>query len=44
MKVPNWFSPSYQINGKTIPGTGRLFPSIHNTQGFFVGKFKKKEI
>ncbi|MHA1255237.1 MAG: hypothetical protein ACTSPS_06500 [Promethearchaeota archaeon] len=44
MKIPNWFSLSYQINGKTVPGTGRLFPSIHNTQGFFVGKFKKKEI
>ena len=44
MKIPKWFSLSYQINGKTIPGTGRLFPSIHNTQGFFVGKFKKKEI
>jgi len=44
MKVPNWFSSSYQINGKTIPGSGRLFPSTHNTQGFFVGKFKKKKI
>ena len=44
MKIPNWFSPSYQINGRTIPGTGRLFPFLHNTQGFFVGKFKKKEI
>ena len=44
MKVPNWFSPSYLINEKTLPGSGRLFPSIHNTQGFFVGKFKKKKI
>ena len=44
LRIPRWVSPSYEINGKIIPGTGRLFPSIHNTQGFFVGKFKKKEI
>lgn len=43
MNLPNWISPSYKINGSTIPGTGRLFPSIHQTQGFFIGKFKKKE-
>ncbi len=42
LRIPKWFSPSYEVSGKVIPGTGRLFPSIHNTQGFFVGKFKKK--
>ncbi|MFX0022310.1 MAG: RsmB/NOP family class I SAM-dependent RNA methyltransferase [Candidatus Hermodarchaeota archaeon] len=42
LDLPKWVSPSYIINNKTIPGTGRLFPSIHKTQGFFIGKFKKK--
>lgn len=42
--LPDWFSPSYLIKGSELPGTGRLFPSIHNTKGFFIGKFKKKEI
>jgi len=42
LKLPKWFSPSYPIDGLTIPGTGRLFPAIHRTQGFFIGKFKKK--
>ncbi len=42
LDLPNWFSPSYKINDKFIQGTGRLFPSIHHTQGFFIGKFKKK--
>jgi 16S rRNA (cytosine967-C5)-methyltransferase len=42
--LPKWFSPSYNIDGSMLPGTGRLFPSIHHTQGFFIGKFKKKEI
>ncbi|MHA2008807.1 MAG: RsmB/NOP family class I SAM-dependent RNA methyltransferase [Promethearchaeota archaeon] len=43
LSLPQWFSPSYPINNYIIPGTGRLFPSIHKTQGFFIGKFKKKE-
>jgi 16S rRNA (cytosine967-C5)-methyltransferase len=43
LDLPKWFSPSYKINNDIIPGTGRLFPSIHQTQGFFIGKFKKKE-
>ncbi len=42
LDVPAWFSPSYKINEHIIPGTARLFPSEHHTQGFFVGKFKKK--
>ncbi len=42
MDLPKWFSPSYRINNDIIPGTGRLFPSIHHTHGFFIGKFKKK--
>ena len=43
VELPTWVSPSYKIDGRTIPGTGRLFPSIHHTKGFFIGKFKKKE-
>ena len=43
LELPEWFSPSYSIDGKEIPGTGRLFPAVHGTQGFFIGKFKKKE-
>ncbi|MFX1374853.1 MAG: RsmB/NOP family class I SAM-dependent RNA methyltransferase [Promethearchaeota archaeon] len=42
--LPAWFSPSYMINNSELPGIGRLFPSVHQTQGFFIGKFKKKEI
>ena len=44
LELPKWFSQSYKINNNAIPGTGRLFPSLHHTQGFFIGKFKKKEI
>lgn len=43
LDLPEWFSPSYRINNDIIPGTGRLFPAIHQSQGFFIGKFKKKE-
>ena len=42
LDLPDYFSPSYEINNKTLRGTGRLFPSIHNTQGFFVSRLKKK--
>jgi 16S rRNA (cytosine967-C5)-methyltransferase len=42
LDLPKWFYPSYKIDGNTIQGTGRLFPSVHHTQGFFIGKFKKK--
>ena len=44
LKLPEWFSKSYKINNKITRGTGRLFPSIHHTHGFFIGKFKKKEV
>ena len=44
LELQKWFSPSYKINGSEIAGTGRLFPAVHHTQGFFIGKFKKKEI
>ncbi len=44
MDLPEWFSKSYRMNNYQIPGTGRLFPSIHQTQGFFIGKFKKKAL
>ncbi|MFX1527308.1 MAG: RsmB/NOP family class I SAM-dependent RNA methyltransferase [Promethearchaeota archaeon] len=43
LSIPKWFSPSYKINNYILEGAGRLFPAIHNTQGFFVGRFKKKE-
>lgn len=43
LSIPNWFSPSYKINNHILKGTGRLFPAVHKTQGFFVGRFKKKE-
>ncbi|MFX1588305.1 MAG: hypothetical protein ACFFC1_09135 [Promethearchaeota archaeon] len=43
LDIPKWFSPSYEINNSELKGTGRLFPAIHKTQGFFVGKFKKIE-
>ena len=43
LPLPNWFSPSYVIEDSIVPGTGRLFPSTHKTQGFFIGKFKKKQ-
>lgn len=42
LELPDYFSPSYKINDKVLKGTGRLFPSIHNTQGFFVSRLKKK--
>ena len=42
LELPNLISPSYEINHKKIKGTGRLFPSIHHTKGFFIGLFKKK--
>ncbi|MFX1454442.1 MAG: RsmB/NOP family class I SAM-dependent RNA methyltransferase [Promethearchaeota archaeon] len=44
LELPDWFSSSYTLNNSILPGTGRLFPSIQHTQGFFIGKFKKKEI
>lgn len=43
IKLPEFFSPSYKIDKTKIDGTGRLFPAIQKTKGFFVGKFKKKE-
>jgi len=42
LKIPKWLSPCYKINNLQIEGAGRLFPSIHKTQGFFIAKFKKK--
>lgn len=44
LPLPDWLSPSYTINGGKIQGTGRLFPNIHNSQGFFIAKFKKKDV
>lgn len=43
LELPDWFAPSYKVDDKLIKGTGRLFPAIHYTQGFFIGKFEKKE-
>lgn len=42
MTLPDYLSKSYLIEGKPIKGTGRLFPAIHKTNGFFIAKFKKK--
>lgn len=42
LDLPKYISSSYKINDKIVPGTGRLFPAIHGTKGFFIGKFKKK--
>ncbi|MFX1312807.1 MAG: RsmB/NOP family class I SAM-dependent RNA methyltransferase [Promethearchaeota archaeon] len=42
LDLPTWISPSYKINNTILAGTGRLFPSVHQTQGFFIGKFKKR--
>jgi 16S rRNA (cytosine967-C5)-methyltransferase len=42
LPLPEWISHGYKINDKFIEGSGRLFPSVHNTKGFFIGKFKKK--
>ncbi|MFX1315168.1 MAG: RsmB/NOP family class I SAM-dependent RNA methyltransferase [Promethearchaeota archaeon] len=44
LDLPAWLSPSYIIKDSEIAGTGRLFPAVHHTQGFFIGKFKKKEL
>ncbi len=41
LDLPEWLSPSYSIDGAVLPGTGRLFPATHQTQGFFIAKFKK---
>ena len=41
-KLPSWISSSYNINNTTLPGAGRFFPTIHNTNGFFIAKLKKK--
>lgn len=43
LNLPKWFFSCYKINNREIPGTGRLFPSVHSTQGFFIGRFRKKE-
>jgi 16S rRNA (cytosine967-C5)-methyltransferase len=42
MNLPDWLGKSFEIDGSIIPGTARLFPAQHHTQGFFIGKFKKK--
>jgi len=43
MDLPNWLGKSYKIKNKHIHGTARLFPAQHGTQGFFIGKFKRKQ-
>ncbi|MFO8020074.1 MAG: RsmB/NOP family class I SAM-dependent RNA methyltransferase [Promethearchaeia archaeon] len=44
LNLPKWLSSSYIMGGKTIQGTGRLFPTLQNTLGFFIAKFKKRGI
>ena len=41
MDLPDWMDKSYKIDGDFIPGTARLFPAKHHTEGFFIAKFKK---
>ena len=40
MFLPKWISKSYPVNGQSLDGTGRLFPSIHHSQGFFIAKLQ----
>ncbi len=42
MNLPDWMDRSYEIDGSCIPGTARLFPARHQSEGFFIAKFKKK--
>ncbi|MHA1805202.1 MAG: RsmB/NOP family class I SAM-dependent RNA methyltransferase [Promethearchaeota archaeon] len=42
LPLPKWISPPYKIKNLASEGMGRLFPSIHETDGFFIAKFKKK--
>jgi len=41
-KLPSWISPSYKIDKTALSRVGRFFPIIHNTNGFFIAKLKKK--
>ncbi len=41
-KLPSWISPSFKLNEIALSGAGRFFPIIHNTNGFFIAKLKKK--
>ena len=41
-KLPSWISPNYKINKTAISGAGRFFPVVHNTNGVFIAKLKKK--
>jgi 16S rRNA C967 or C1407 C5-methylase (RsmB/RsmF family) len=43
MDLPKYLADCYIINGESIAGAKRLFPSKHNTSGFFIAKFKKKD-
>ncbi|TFF87289.1 MAG: RsmB/NOP family class I SAM-dependent RNA methyltransferase [Promethearchaeota archaeon] len=48
LPLPDWLSSCYNLkvlglDDSNFTGMGRLFPSVHQTQGFFIGKFKKKE-
>lgn len=42
VSLPNWISPCYEIQNLPKIGLGRLFPSLHHTQGFFYAKIRKK--
>jgi 16S rRNA (cytosine967-C5)-methyltransferase len=41
--LPNWILPAYTFPNLSSVGMGRLFPSIHHTQGFFIAKIRKKK-
>ncbi|MHA1688447.1 MAG: RsmB/NOP family class I SAM-dependent RNA methyltransferase, partial [Promethearchaeota archaeon] len=36
LSIPKWISPPYEINNLPREGMGRFFPSIHETDGFFI--------
>ncbi len=42
LDLPEFFSSSYTVNRKSPTGTGRLFPAVHNSKGFFIGTFIKR--
>ncbi len=41
LPILDWISPSYKIDNELLQGTGRLFPALHHTQGFFFAYLRK---
>jgi 16S rRNA C967 or C1407 C5-methylase (RsmB/RsmF family) len=42
LELPKWVESPYSIPDLPTHGLGRLFPSLHHTQGFFIAKMRKK--